>query len=57
MAAEKVTVATLIGWLREKDQTAEVEFVVVQPDGKVLAMLVEKQAKAIMKVLKLFGSA
>lgn len=50
-------VAELIEKLKEKDQAAEVEFIVVKTDGELVTMDVSKQAKPLIKLLKMFGSA
>lgn len=42
---------------RPGDQQEEVEFIIVTKKGRIIAMDVESQAKAIIKALKLFGSA
>jgi len=49
------TVKELIEILSDKDQAAIVEYIVVEPDGNLVCMKVEKQAKPIIKLLKHFG--
>lgn len=50
-----MTVAELVVKLQAKDQTAEVEFIVVKTDGEVVCADIAKQAKSIGKFLKMFG--
>lgn len=51
------TIAQLIEKLKEKDQAAEVEFIVLKTDGELVTMDVAKHAKVLIKMLKLFASA
>lgn len=50
------TVADLIKILETKVQTAEIEYVVVEKDGKLVTCDVKEQAKPMIKVLKMFGN-
>ncbi len=54
-----VKLRTLIEWLQNRtdDLDEDVEFIVVTKDGRIICMGVENQAKAIIKVLELFGSS
>jgi len=50
------TIADLIEVLKTKDQTAEVEHLVLGTNGAIVAMnITSKQAKPIIKVLKMMG--
>lgn len=44
----------LIKVLQTKDPKAEVEFVVVKIDGKLIAMDIENKANSMVKMLELF---
>jgi hypothetical protein len=47
----------LVKKLQEKDQDAEVEFIVVKTDGEMVCMDVEAKAKSMVDLLKLFNSS
>lgn len=50
-----ITVAELIRRLQTKVQSDEVEFIVCKTDGELVCADIEKQAKAMAKLLKMFG--
>lgn len=50
-----MTVAELIARLQTKDQSDEVEFIVVKLTGEIVTMLAMSQAKPMIKVLKLLA--
>jgi len=49
-----MTVAELIDKLKQKDQGAEVEYIVVKTTGELVVADVSKQAKPMTKFLKHF---
>jgi len=58
MAAPKnQTIGALIAALQKHDPATSVEYVVCKTDGELVAIDVAKQAKPLIKMLKLFGSA
>ena len=44
----------LIEILQQQDQEKEVEYVVCESDGLIIALRVEKQAKAIKRMIDIF---
>lgn len=50
-----IKIEELVKKLQDKDQNAEVEFIVVKTDGDMVCMDVEKSARSMVKLLKLFG--
>lgn len=50
-----MTVAKLIEALKKKEQSQEVEFIVCRTDGAIVCMNVERNAKDIVKLLKLMS--
>ena len=50
-----MTVAELVEALKTKEQDAEIEFVIVQTDGLVVAVNIKEKAKDITKLLKMFN--
>lgn len=55
--AKNRTIAEVIARLQRMDQTAEIEYVVCKTDGEILDISVSKQAKPMIKMLKMFGGA
>ena len=51
-----IKIKELIKILKKKDQNAEVEFVVVTTDGKLVCMDINAAAKDMSDLLKMFGS-
>lgn len=50
-----MTIADLIQLLEHKDQTAQVEFVIVQAsNGKIIAINIQEQAEAMRRTLEYF---
>jgi len=49
-----MNIAQLIEKLNQKDQSAEVEYIICKADGEIIAMKVEKQTKPIINMLKWF---
>ena len=50
-----IPVSKLIEKLKEKDQNAEVEFVVVETNGNLVCMDLANNTKDMAKLLKMFG--
>jgi NMD protein affecting ribosome stability and mRNA decay len=51
-----IKVKKLIKKLKEKDQDAEVEFIIVKTNGIMICMDVNSSAKNMVDLLKLFNS-
>lgn len=50
-----MTIADLIEKLKTKDQSADVQFIIVKTDGEIVAAVVSsEQAKSMTKLLKNF---
>lgn len=54
MTTAKMTTAKLIEVLKTKEQSAEIEFVIVQTDGVLVASFISTKAKAMLSFLKMF---
>lgn len=50
-----MTVAELIEVLKTKEQTTQVEYIIVQTDGLLVAAKIEEKAKDLTKLLKMFA--
>lgn len=51
-----MTTAELIEVLKTKEQSAEVEYIIVQPNGLLVAASITNSAKSMLSFLKMFRS-